>query len=196
MNIEDFTYLNTSLACSRWGQQLQDLHEYIIRNCMTVGEYKLASGRTSDKYFDLRKLSMSGKMAHVLCHTIDLLADMFNIDMVNAKSIGGMEVGVVPLIGMLCYYNKKDAFYVKKAPKNHGIDKLVVGNPESPCILFDDVVTTGKSIIRAADIAHDEGLLITAMICLVDRRTKEDVMIHNSKSIKIYSLLREGDFDF
>jgi orotate phosphoribosyltransferase len=64
------------------------------------------------------------------------------------------------------------AFFVRKERKEHGLQRWLEG-PEleagTPCLIVEDVVTTGGSTVRAIERVRDEGLEIKGVVAVVDR---------------------------
>lgn len=65
-----------------------------------------------------------------------------------------------------------DAFVVRKAEKGHGRKRFVEGlaNPKDvPCVVLEDVCTTGNSSVQAIERAREAGMEVLGVCCLVDR---------------------------
>jgi orotate phosphoribosyltransferase len=62
-------------------------------------------------------------------------------------------------------------FYVREKVKDHGVVKKIEGNilKGDRVVIVDDVITTGRSTIRAIECAKEEGLVVVKVIALVDR---------------------------
>ncbi len=125
--------------------------------------FQLASGATSEYYFDLKLLNGHPEginaVAKVFYHYIKQMPDV--------KSVGGLESGSISIataISQLSYFeNEKDSsnplitsFFVRKAPKLHGTQKLIEGIITSPVVIIDDVITSGMSAISAVNAAKDK----------------------------------------
>jgi orotate phosphoribosyltransferase len=88
----------------------------------------------------------------------------------------GPVIGADPIIGALLVMSaqrgeEKEGFLIRKEAKGHGTKNMVEGNlnPGMKLVIVEDVVTTGGSLLRAAD-AIKEGQGEIAGICvLVDR---------------------------
>lgn len=80
----------------------------------------------------------------------------------------GLETGSIPLIAALQMHAKVlgldiNAITVRKERKSYGIHQWVEGIPDStPIMLIDDLVNSGSSMARAADVMkHEYGLTTT-----------------------------------
>ena len=114
--------------------------------------FVLASGRSSPYYFDMRRLNAHPEGLHLAASAI--------LEQVSgsARSVGGMESGAIPLATAISLESRRTdaplkSFYVRKNPKQHGTGRLVEGMLEPPCILVDDVITSGASVLRALEAA-------------------------------------------
>jgi orotate phosphoribosyltransferase len=69
------------------------------------------------------------------------------------KSIGGLEIGSIPLtIGVVLqnimngkYKKGPSRLVIRKNPKTHGLEKRIEGALVEPIVIVDDVVTSGQS---------------------------------------------------
>ncbi len=64
-----------------------------------------------------------------------------------------------------------DAFTVRKRPKEHGTRRRIEGcfKAASDVIVVEDVITTGKSALSAAQAVDDEGGRVVGVLAVVDR---------------------------
>ncbi|MBU1086442.1 MAG: orotate phosphoribosyltransferase [Candidatus Omnitrophica bacterium] len=132
----------------------------------------LASGKTSDYYFDGRISSLSSQGAYLMAK---IILDMIKNDKITA--IGGLTLGADPIIGATVAISCKtgtpiNGFIVRKNEKKHGMQKIIEG-PElkksSKVLIIDDVVTTGSSTIQAIEAVKKIGCKISRVIAIVDR---------------------------
>jgi orotate phosphoribosyltransferase len=77
-------------------------------------------------------------------------------------------------------------FLVRKAEKTHGTGRKIEGflRPGARVVIVDDVCTTGGSTITAIEAAHEAGMIVAAVLCLVDReqggRAKIEAALNDS----------------
>ena len=67
--------------------------------------------------------------------------------------------------------NPLQVFTVRKEPKGHGKGKQIEGNftEGDTIVIVDDVITTGGSTLKAADVLEKAGAKIAFALVLVDR---------------------------
>lgn len=140
------------------------------RSLLRDRDFQLASGRSSNYFFDMKKTMFDPEGAALIA---DLLLAMVKDDPV--EYIGGLETGAIPIVTALCArsWPKKPlkGFFVRKETKGHGTDQTVDGliEPGANVILFEDVTTTGGSVMQAVQRARAQGCRILKVVTLVDR---------------------------
>jgi orotate phosphoribosyltransferase len=135
------------------------------------GPFKLASGAMSDYYLDMKPTTFSPEgLALIAQIAFALLRDEPGID-----SIGGLELGSVPIISAICMRSNGarplNGFVVRKEKKGHGTDKKIDGNfrPNSSVVLIEDVTTRGGSVMEAVKAVRAQGATVKKVVTIVDR---------------------------
>lgn len=146
---------------------IEDLKTYSIR---TGEEFTLSSGQKSNIYVDVKPTMLYGPSMHNLAKLLHSYAKMFgHYDMVAGVPLGGAHLAAI--VAMFCPLTS--VILIRKEIKDHGTQNLVElpgdlsGNK---VILFEDVVTTGQSVIKSATILEDAGSDIRGIVAVVDRR--------------------------
>lgn len=136
---------------------------------------KLASGKTSTFYFNMKPTMLDSEGAHLIATLI-----LDQLDGVDIDLIGGLEMGAVPIASSVAAVahargRKLPAFFVRKQAKDHGTKSLIegLGRDESmtgkKIVVVEDVTTTGGSAIKAAEAIRAAGADIVRVITIVDR---------------------------
>jgi orotate phosphoribosyltransferase len=150
---------------------LDQLRELVRADAVKFGTFILASGRESDIYVDMRKVTLNPKGALLIGSLIhDLVKDM------EVEAIGGLTMGADPIAtaaSLVSYQKGKElsAFLVRKAAKDHGMKNAVEGpvKPGQKVVIVDDVITTGGSTITAIENARALGLEVVLVVAVFDR---------------------------
>lgn len=176
----------------------QRAFEIIKTRSFGRGDIKLASGKTSTFYFDMKPTMLSPEGAHVLSELILARLSSKGIDY-----IGGLEMGAVPLIStvsLLSHIRNEPlpGFFVRKEIKKHGTKRLIEGVPNgglagSRIVILEDVTTSGESAMIAVSAAQADGADVVMVLSIVDRG-EGAVAFYKEKNIEFDSLFTAGEF--
>lgn len=124
-----------------------------LRSYGTGVEIKLASGRTSNFYFNLKPTMLDPEGAYLIGALIcEAIAPE------EADMIGGLEMGAVPIAAAVAAVSfakgrSLPAFFVRKQVKEHGTQSLIEGLVKGETIkgkrvvIVEDVTTDRKSVV-------------------------------------------------
>ncbi len=135
----------------------------------------LSSGRSSDYYLDCRRVTLDPEGAR-LCGRV--LYSMYAALGERVAAVGGPTLGADPLVvsfilTALDHGERLPGFLVRKAPKEHGTRSRIEGAMGVPVgarvLLVEDVLTTGGSLLQAAEAAREAGFDPAYALVLVDR---------------------------
>jgi orotate phosphoribosyltransferase len=146
------------------------------RSFQSGTEMKLASGRTSTYYFNMKATMLHPEGAHLIANLI-----LDNLEDIETDLIGGLEMGAVPIASAtsaVSYARGRPvaAFFVRKQAKDHGTQSLVEGLAKNEnvsgrkLVIVEDVTTTGGSAIKAAEAVRAAGGNVVRVITVVDRQ--------------------------
>ena len=139
-------------------------------------EIKLASGRSSSFYFNMKPTMMDPQGAALIGALVyGAVAEL------GADYIGGLEMGAVPIVSVVAPASHLlgaplPAFFVRKKTKEHGTQLLIEGLPPGKTlegksvVIAEDVTTTGGSSLKAVDTVREAGGTVALVITLVDRQ--------------------------
>ncbi len=167
MNLVAVVQKNTAGNATR-----DHLREIISKRSIITGNFELASGGSSDIYFEMKKTLLDPE-------GIDLASEM-SLDIIeqlpNVEAVGGLEVGACPVVTAICLKSRTKrplaGFFVRKERKERGAKQLIDGpvNRGSNVVIVDDVTTKGGSVLQAVRAAREElGCNVVAVITVVDR---------------------------
>ena len=174
------------------------LKEILLARCLKVGRFRLASGRRSHYYLDLKQATLEAEGAYL---SALLILEEVRRREVSAAAIGGLSLGADPIVAAVAAvsfvhrdrFEPISAFIVRKQPKSHGTRRYLEGyqGPEgAPVVVVDDVCTTGGSARKAIVQAEAEGYRVDAVISIVDR---EEGAAENLDSYRYFSLFRASE---
>ena len=157
----------------------EQLLSLLARTSFKLGQFKLSSGATSDYYIDCRTTTLHAEGGRLTGHAILELLEEHNI---QAEAVGGLTMGADPIVSNVATASAWRAqqhpgapllhgFLVRKAEKAHGTGRRIEGfcREGARVIIVDDVCTTGASTIAAIEAAREAGMIVAAVVCIVER---------------------------
>jgi len=160
-----------------------ELLSLLARLSFKLGQFTLSSGATSDYYIDCRITTLHADGAR---YAGEAILDLLDENSIQAEAVGGLTLGADPIVSAVSIasglralewlqrdqeYGKLHGFLVRKAEKSHGAARRIEGfsRPGAPVVIVDDVCTTGSSTIAAIQAAQEAGMIVAAVVCIVER---------------------------
>ena len=145
-----------------------DLIRELREHALVIGEVTLTSGRKSSYIIDAKRAILRPAGFRALAQLTAAEARER-----GARAVGGMTMGADPIAcAALAGGAEVDAFFVRKERKGHGLGRAIEG-PElpagTPCLIVEDVVTTGGAAVEAVAALREAGLRVSTAVCVVDR---------------------------
>jgi len=170
------------------------LREEILNKAVVYGKVVLSSGKEADYYVDLRRVTLDAVAAPLVGDVmLDLTAD-FEFD-----AVGGLTLGADPVAtAMLHAANRRgrtlDAFVVRKAEKQHGLQRRIEGPDVKgrKVLAVEDTSTTGGSVMTAVEALREAGAEVVAVAVIVDRGAGALIEENGLKYLAAYSLADLG----
>jgi orotate phosphoribosyltransferase len=143
------------------------------RDALKLGQFTLASGRSSHYYVDGRRVSLSAEGAAIVGAGMLALLD----EIPGVEAVGGLTMGADPIVGATLAAAgmgpkpRLKGFLVRKEAKGHGTGNLVEGplEPGSTVAILDDVATTGGSSLKAVEAVRAMGCSVARVLVMLDR---------------------------
>jgi len=157
----------------------QQLLALLARTSFRLGQFKLSSGGTSDYYIDCRTTTLHAEGGRLTGHSV---LELLEESQIKAEAVGGLTLGADPIVSNVATASAWRAlshpgapllhgFLVRKAEKAHGTGRRIEGfcGAGARVVIVDDVCTTGASTINAIEAAHEAGMNVVAVVCIVER---------------------------
>src|ERR1035437_6552155 len=159
---------------SREDEERQQLLGLMLTRAFRVGDFLLTSGRRSPYYFDGRLVTLDPQGALLGGRAMLRFAREDGV-----TKIGGPTLGADPMVTAVALCSALDegpdisAFIVRQETKEHGAGGWCAGaapEPGEAVALVDDALTSGGSLLQAAEKVAASGARIVALYALLDRQ--------------------------
>ncbi|KAJ6634684.1 Uridine 5'-monophosphate synthase [Pseudolycoriella hygida] len=137
-------------------------------NAFKFGDFKMKVGINSPVYFDLRVIISHPDVMNTVS---ELLLQFLNDKKTSCDHICGVPYTALPIATLVSVRDSKPMLIRRKEAKDYGTKKLIEGKYQSgdTCLIIEDVVTSGSSILETVNDLRREGIVVTDAIVLVDR---------------------------
>ena len=130
------------------------------------GTFTLKSGIESPFYIDLRPIASSPQLLKSLSNHLLTLVENYAFDL-----ICGVPYAALPMATTMSLVSGTPLIIKRKENKGYGTKKMLEGvfSIGQNCILVEDVITSGKSLLETIDEVEKEGLKVTDLVVVLDR---------------------------
>jgi orotate phosphoribosyltransferase len=142
----------------------------VRRLAVIPGRVTLSSGAQADYYVDLRRVTLH----HQAAPLIGRLVRELTVDW-SYQAVGGLTLGADPVATAVLHAPGPpvDAFVVRKATKQHGLQRRIEGPDVTgrSVLAVEDTSTTGASVLTAVAALREAGADVVGVATVVDRDT-------------------------
>jgi orotate phosphoribosyltransferase len=165
--------------------------DLILNDALKIDDYILASGKKSPYYVDLRQAISDPMTMDLIANSLARIIDN-EIGRDKFDKILGVPTAGVPFTTIVCQKLAIPMLYYRKERKEHGVRKKIEGKMETNdrILMIDDLITTGKSVIQAAQAAREQGGLVTELVVLLDREQggREFILSNNIRPHVLFTV--------
>nr|XP_012152645.1 PREDICTED: uridine 5'-monophosphate synthase [Megachile rotundata] len=159
-------------------------------NALKFGEFTTKIGLKTPVYFDLRVIISYPKVMARLAKILWKFAE----DCSKVDQICGVPYTALPLATLISVDSDIPMLIKRKEAKAYGTKKMIEGHfkPGDHCIIIEDVVTSGSSILETVHALRKEGLKVTEAFVVIDREQggKKNIENHGIKVRSLYTVTR------
>lgn len=136
--------------------------ELLKTGAIKFGDFVLTSGKKSGYYVDIKDSATNPEV-------LELISGIF-AGMTSKNKLAGVELGAVPLL-VATAVSKGVPYIIIRKERKHGTGKLTIGEIDQgeTVEIIEDVVTTGNSVLKAANYLRENGAVVSDVFCVVDR---------------------------
>lgn len=160
------------------------------------GSFKLASGKTSPIYIDLRLLASHPR---TLRRVARAYADLLRRDLGVEPASQGVRLAAIPYAALpigtaVALELNLPLIYPRKEAKAYGTARVIEGafQPGDRALVLDDLITTGGSKLEAIAPLKGAGLDVRDVVVLIDREQggREEL---ETAGVRLHAVLRLGE---
>ncbi len=161
--------------------------DLFAKDMIKFGEFTLKSGKKSYIYADIRTSISYPNLFKQICNEYSKIMANIQYDM-----ICGVPYSALAIASAIGYDKSIPMLLKRKEAKEYGTKKILEGayKPGQNCLLIEDVITTGASLIETTSVLEQHGLKITDVCTLIDRNQggREVLLEHGYKLHSIMTL--------
>lgn len=162
--------------------------DLFAKDMIKFGEFTLKSGKKSYIYADIRTSISYPQIFKQICDEYGKI--MTNI---NYNMICGVPYSALAIASAIAYEKSIPMLLKRKEAKEYGTKKILEGtyHTNQNCLLIEDVITTGASLLETSSVLEEHGLKVTDVCTLIDRNQggREAMDKHGYKLHSIMNLV-------
>lgn len=142
-------------------------------HALVIQDVTLSSGAKAHYFVDAKRVMLRPSGFRLLTEQV-----RHYVDELGATAVGGLTLGADAIACAALVDRANDdvkGFFVRKEPKQHGLQKLIEGpllrsgDDGDRCLIVDDVVTSGSSTVKAIVAIQEQGIQICGVLAVLDR---------------------------
>jgi len=152
---------------------------------LQFGDYTLKSGKKSNIYLDLRRIVSYPFILKSISQAIWKKVNVCEFDYVC-----GVPYTALPIATCISLEHHIPMVMRRKEKKDYGTKQMIEGQftTGKSCLIVEDVITTGSSVIETADELAKVGLVVEDVVVLVDREETTLPPLH--QRYKVHTVLK------
>ena len=147
---------------------------------LQFGEFTLKSGKKSNVYMDLRRIVSYPFILKSISHAIWKKISACEFDL-----LCGVPYTALPIATCISLEHHIPMVMRRKEKKDYGTKQMIEGQftVGQRCLIVEDVITTGTSIMETGDELAKVGLITHDVIALIDREETPMTALHERYTV-------------
>lgn len=114
--------------------------------------------------------------------------------------VGGMETVSIALTAAIVLEGERrgtpvNGFYIRKSRKHYGLQKIIEGElSEAPVVLVDDLINSGSTFLKQAQILKTEGKKILGVFALLRYRDIDEYSALHEQNLRVVAPISVTEF--
>jgi orotate phosphoribosyltransferase len=171
-----------------------ELARLVTELSVVHGKVTLSSGKEADYYVDLRRATLHHAAAPLIGKLLRQLTEDWTYVAAGGLTLGADPVATAMMHAAAAQGEVLDAFVVRKAAKEHGMQRRIEGIEVAGqrVLAVEDTTTTGASPLTAVEALREAGAEVVGVATVVDRATGAKEIIE-AEGVPYRSLLTLED---
>jgi orotate phosphoribosyltransferase len=145
------------------------LVNHLTKHALILEDVILSSGARASYFIDAKRVILTPSGFRLLTEQIQ-----HYVRELGATAVGGLTLGAdaIACAALVDGPDHMKGFFVRKEPKQHGLQKLIEGpklTQDDRCLIVDDVVTSGDSTLKAIRAVQEAKIPICGVLAVLDR---------------------------
>ncbi|XP_065888761.1 uncharacterized protein [Dysidea avara] len=168
--------------------KLQVTKELFRIGAIKFGSFQLKSGITSPIYCDLRVLF---SYPQLLASVSELMWQCVGDITGEFSHVCGVPYTALPIATCVSVKHDIPMLLRRKEAKSYGTKRMVEGvyDSGSRCVVLEDVVTSGSSVLETVSSLQDVGVAVKHVVAIVDREQGAELTLTNA-GLMLHSVLK------
>jgi uridine monophosphate synthetase len=162
-------------------------HKLFDIGVIKFGDFTFKSGIRSNNYVDMRIAISHPDILQELAICLKDIQQKCHADILCA-----VPYAALPVTTALSMISGTPMIMARKEAKDHGTKNMVEGTyvPGQECLMIEDVITTGSSILETIKTVEATGLKVKDVVVLIDRQQggTENIAAHGYRLHSIFTL--------
>ena len=151
------------------------------------GEFTLKSGQKSSIYIDLRQIIAYPELLVTVAEGM-----WTKIASLSPSLICGVPYTALPIATVISIKHNIPMLIRRREAKDYGTKKMIEGlyEPGQSCVIIEDVITTGSSVIETIDLLEAHNIKVTDAVVYIDREQggKENIESRGVRCQSVFTL--------